>query len=422
MNPMVTTRSLHSHGVASASPLAIHTVTSMRVLVTTESFLPTVNGVTNSVCKVLEHLERRGHEATVMVPSAGAPATYAGFAVREIPSVPYRQFPVGLPGLHVQRIIEEFRPDVIHVASPFLLGAEAIASARRLGVPSVAIFQTDVAGYARRNHLAAASAIAWKIMRRIHRDASLTLVPSAATMADLERVGVARLDRWGRGVDLDGFHPRNRRMDAAQLLKTELSPRGEVVVGYVGRVAPEKQLHKMAALRGVPGIRIVIVGDGPGMPAVRKALSGMPVSYLGQLRGEALAAAYASFDLFLHTGEEETFGQTVQEAHASGLAVVAPRAGGPIDLVDHGVDGFLYDPAAPKELRGAVELLARDPALRRRMGEAGRRAVLGRSWETVCDELLGHYESVIAAAAASAAMAETLPILSARERSILKSR
>jgi phosphatidylinositol alpha 1,6-mannosyltransferase len=213
-------------------------------------------------------------------------------------------------------------------------------------------------------------------------------------------VGLTRLGRWGRGVDLEAYHPRNRTTDAATLLRRKLSPAGEVLVGYVGRVAPEKQLEKMAALRGIPGIRIVIVGDGPGMPAIRKALGGMPVSFLGQLRGEALAAAYASFDVFLHTGEEETFGQTVQEAHASGLPVVAPRAGGPIDLVEHGVDGFLYDPAPPgrrkgAELRATVELLARDPALRRRMGEAGRRAVLGRSWETVCDQLIGHYNSVL---------------------------
>ncbi|MCU1469653.1 MAG: glycosyl transferase [Glaciihabitans sp.] len=398
------------HGVVIAQPAHVRNVTNMRVLVTTESFLPTVNGVTTSVCKVLEHLALRGHDAIVMVPTAGAPASYAGFPVIEVPSLPYRQFPVGLPGFHVQRAIEHFRPDIVHVASPFLLGAEAIASAKRLGIPSVAIFQTDVAGYARRNRLGAASALAWRLMRRIHRDASLTLVPSSATMADLERAGMTRLERWGRGVDLTGYHPRNRDGDAARLLRADLSPRGEVIVGYVGRVAPEKQLEKMAALRGVPGIRIVVVGDGPGMPAVRRALTGMPVTYLGQLHGDALAAAYASFDVFLHTGEEETFGQTVQEAHAAGLPVVAPRAGGPIDLIDHGVDGFLYDPASARELRGAVELLARDPALRRRMGEAGRRGVLGRTWESVCDELIGHYRSVSSG------------VLNSEPKSILKSR
>jgi phosphatidylinositol alpha 1,6-mannosyltransferase len=367
----------------------------MRVLVVSESFLPTVNGVTNSVCKVLDHLALRGHTAHVMVPSCGAPATYAGFPVEQIASLPYRQFPVGLPGLHVQRIIEEFAPDVIHVASPFLLGAEAIAAGRRLHIPTVAIFQTDVAGYARRNHLAALEAVAWRIMRRIHRDATVTLVPSSSTMADLRRAGLRRLKRWGRGVDLATYHPRNRARADTKRLRLELSPNGEVVVGYVGRVAPEKQVERMAALRPIPGIRLAIVGDGPGMPLVRKKLDGMPVSYLGQLSGAALAAAYASFDIFLHTGEEETFGQTVQEAHASGLPVVAPRAGGPIDLVADGVSGFLYEPGNSIELRRTVELLARDPALRARMGEAGRRGVLGRDWETICDELLDRYRKVI---------------------------
>ncbi len=261
----------------------------MRVLVVSESFLPTVNGVTNSVCKVLDHLALRGHDAHVMVPSCGAPATYAGFDVEQIASVPYRQFPVGLPGLHVQRIIEEFAPDVIHVASPFLLGAEAIAAGRRLGIPTVAIFQTDVAGYARRNHLAALEALAWRIMRRIHRDATVTLVPSSATMADLRRAGLRRLKRWGRGVDLATYHPRNRTRPEAQQLRRELAPDGEVVVGYVGRLAPEKQVERMAALRDIPGIRLAIVGDGPSMVPLRRKLEGMPVSYLGQLSGARLA-------------------------------------------------------------------------------------------------------------------------------------
>jgi phosphatidylinositol alpha 1,6-mannosyltransferase len=368
----------------------------MRVLVVTESFLPTVNGVTTSVCKVLENLRNRGHDALVMVPSCGAPATYAGFPVLEIPAIPYRQFPVGLPGLHVQRIMEDFAPDVVHVASPFLLGGEAITASRRLGIPTVAIFQTDVAGYARRNRLSVFQPLAWKILRRIHRDATLTLVPSSATMKDLRGAGLRRLKRWGRGVDLETYHPRNRDRPEVAQLRADLAPNGEVLIGYVGRVAPEKQLENMAALRGVPGISIAIVGDGPGMPLIRKKLEGMPVTFLGQLRGEQLASAYASFDVFLHTGEEETFGQTVQEAHASGLPVVAPHSGGPIDLVTPGVTGFLYGPGDTRELRRTIELLARDPALRLRMGEAGRRGVVGRSWETICEQLIAHYASVVA--------------------------
>jgi phosphatidylinositol alpha 1,6-mannosyltransferase len=367
----------------------------MRVAVVTESFLPTLNGVTTSVCRVLDALRARGHEAMVIVPAAGAPSSYAGFPVVEVPAMAYRQFPVGLPHLSMQRLLANFAPDVVHAASPFLLGAQAIAASTRLQVPSVAVFQTDVAGYARRNRLGAATKLAWKVIRWIHNDADLTLVPSSASMTDLERAGLINLKRWGRGVDLDRYHPRNRSTEATSALRAQLAPQGEVVVGYVGRFAPEKQLERFAALRGMPGISIALVGDGPSTPQVKKALRGMPVHYLGERRGSDLDAAYASFDLFLHTGSEETFGQTLQEAHASGLPVIAPRSGGPIDLVDSGFDGYLFTPGDDAQMRASVELLARDPALRRRMGEAGRRAVLGRDWETVCDDLFDHYRAVI---------------------------
>jgi phosphatidylinositol alpha 1,6-mannosyltransferase len=367
----------------------------MRVAVVSESFLPTVNGVTTSVVRVLEHLAARGHDATVIVPAAGSPREYAGFPVHQVPALAYRQFPVGLPNAQVSGLLAEFRPDVLHVASPFLLGAQAIAAANRLGVPSVAIYQTDVSGYARRNRLAAASAFAWRLVRWIHEGADLTLAPSSAALADLRAAGVPRLERWGRGVDLERYHPRRRTTRGVRDLRARLVPDGETLVGYVGRVAPEKSLERLAGLRGIPGMRLAIVGDGPALPAVRRALDGMPVEFLGALGGDDLADAYAAFDVFVHTGTEETFGQTLQEAHASGLPVVAPRAGGPIDLVDSGVDGILYDPASESGPREAVAGLVAAPELRARMGEAGRRRVLGRSWSAVCDDLLGFYGRVV---------------------------
>lgn len=367
----------------------------MRVAIVSESFLPTVNGVTTSVCRVLDHLRAEGHEAIVIVPAAGAPADYLGFPVHEVPAIAYRQFPVGLPNPQVQKLIADFRPDVIHAASPFLLGAQAIAAGNRLGIPSVAIFQTDVAGYAARNRLGAATRFAWRMVRWIHDGADLTLAPSSASMADLEAAGIQRTARWGRGVDLDRYHPRNRQSPAVEQLRAELAPNGETIVGYVGRIAPEKQVEKLRVLRGLGGIRLAIVGDGPSMPAVRKELRGMPVTFLGRLSGAELAAAYSAFDLFVHTGTEETFGQTIQEAHASGVPVIAPRAGGPIDLVDSGSNGFLVDPTDSAMLRARVALLSRDAALRSRMGEAGRRAVLDRTWSAICGELVRHYESVV---------------------------
>ncbi|TFC19159.1 glycosyltransferase family 1 protein [Cryobacterium algoritolerans] len=366
----------------------------MRVALITESFLPTVSGVTTSVCKVLEHLARTGHEAMLIAPS-GAPAEYAGFPVHSVPALSYRQFPVGMPSPHVHRLLAEFGPDVLHAASPFLLGAQGIAAANRQGIPSVAVFQTDVAGYARRNKLGQAANAAWRFVKWVHEGADLTLVPSTASMHDLRRVGVRRLARWTRGVDLVGYHPNRRGDPAVAALRRRLAPNGEVVVGYVGRMAPEKQVERFRALRGVPGIRLALVGDGPSVPSIRRELAGMPVTWLGRLAGPELAAAYASFDIFVHAGTEETFGQTIQEAHAAGLPVVAPHAGGPIDLVEHGENGLLFTPDDERDLRRCVSRLAADAQLRHRMGEAGRRGVLGRSWENVCGTLLDYYDQVV---------------------------
>jgi phosphatidylinositol alpha 1,6-mannosyltransferase len=377
----------------------------MRVAVVSESFLPTVNGVTTSVVRVLDHLAASGHQATVIVPAAGSPREYAGFPVTQVPALAYRQFPVGLPNSQVTGVLAAFRPDVVHVAAPFLLGAQAIAAANRLGVPSVAIYQTDVSGYAKRNRLAAASAFAWRLVRWIHEGADLTLAPSTSALADLRAAGVPRIDRWVRGVDLESYHPSRRAGPLALDLRARLAPSGETVVGYVGRVAPEKGLERLTALRGLPGVRIVIVGDGPGRRELTRSLDGMPVTYLGALGGDDLANAYAALDVFVHTGTEETFGQTLQEAQASGLPVIAPRVGGPLDLVDHGVNGLLYDPASESDLRSAVAALATAPELRARMGEAGRRRVLGRTWTAVCDDLLGFYAQVVTERALTAARA-----------------
>ncbi|WP_423918540.1 glycosyltransferase family 4 protein [Frigoribacterium sp. 2-23] len=371
----------------------------MRVVVVTESFLPTVNGVTTSVLRVLDHLAARGHEALVIAPAGRGHDSYAGFRVHRVPSVAYRQFPVGLPNPQVAAAIAAFRPDVVHVASPFLLGAQAISAAARLGLPSVAVFQTDVAKYAAHNGFSAASRVVWRLVRKIHEQATLTLVPSEASRRDLEAAGVERLARWGRGVDSVRYHPNNRFGEAAAEFRRRVADPEQVIVGYVGRLAPEKELERLAALRGVGGhgVRLVIVGGGPSLGALRRRLKHLDPVFMGPLHGDDLATAYAALDVFVHTGTTETFGQTVQEAHASGVPVVAPAAGGPLDLVRHGVDGFLFDPRHDHSLRRSVRTLATDPELRARFGEAGRRAVVGRTWQSIGDELLGHYERVVAA-------------------------
>jgi phosphatidylinositol alpha 1,6-mannosyltransferase len=143
----------------------------------------------------------------------------------------------------------------------------------------------------------------------------------------------------------------------------------------------------------LPGVRLVIVGAGPAEARLRRL---MPSAvFLGQQRGEQLARAFASLDVFVHSGCHETFGQTIQEAAASGLPVVAPAVGGPVDLVDDGVTGYLVPPGDADALTTAARRLAADPLARVAMGRAGRQRVLARSWAALGDQLIGHYAAVL---------------------------
>ncbi len=365
----------------------------MRVAVVAESFLPTVNGVTNSVCRVLEHLERNGHEGLVICPGP-APESYAGAGVREVTAFAYRQFPVGLPTAHVTQALEDFQPDVVHVAAPFVLGAYGLTACERLDLPTVAVYQTDMAGFAARHGFKMASRGVWRWLRHVHEMADMTLAPSRAAVADLRTHRVPRVQLWGRGVDTERFAPARRDTDTVRAMRARLSPDGEVLIGYIGRLYAEKRVERLVALTGIPGIRLVLVGDGPSRTSLDRQLAeaGVPATFLGHLDGDALADAYAALDVFVHTGTEETFGQTLQEAMASRVPVVAPDVGGPRDIVRHGVTGYRYGGEDDAAMHRQVAVLARDAALRERMGEAGRRAVLPNSWDAVCSQLLGHYD------------------------------
>ncbi len=268
--------------------------------------------------------------------------------------------------------------------------------ASSLGHRPVAVYQTDIAGFADSYGLGFAARTAWRWTRRVHSGADRTLAPSSSAAAALAAHGVPRLHRWGRGVDTSHFCP-SRRDDR---LRAQLAPHGEMLVGFVGRLAPEKKVMRLSALQDVPGIRLVVVGDGPDRRRLAKQLPG--AAFLGFMTGAELAQAYASLDVFVHTGPFETFCQAVQEAMASGLPVIAPDAGGPRDLVTHGGTGFLLpetgmpnaDEVFGDALRAAVATLLDDPVLRTRCGAAARRGVLHRTWQAVCDELLGHYAEV----------------------------
>ncbi|SOD88184.1 glycosyltransferase family 1 protein [Streptomyces sp. Ag109_G2-15] len=369
----------------------------MRVVIVTECFPPDVNGVAHCAVQTARHLVDRGHHPLVVAP-APAPGTKADALeapcpVVRVPSLPlpgYPQVRVALPSRRLAAALTEHRADVVHLASPFVLGVRGMAAAARFGIPAVAVYQTDLAGYAR-TYMGAGEAAAWRRIRSVHSAADRTLAPSSAAMHDLEAHGVPRVRLWPRGVDTVRFRPEHRD----EALRRELAPNGELIVGYVGRLAPEKQVELLAGVCGLEGVRVVVVGDGPSRPHLDEALPG--AVFLGRRTGHDLARIFASLDLFAHTGPFETFCQTVQEAMASGVPVVAPAAGGPLDLVAHGRTGLLVPPRDADAVTEAVRTLAADPGLLAAYGAAGRAMVEGRTWAAVGDQLIAHYEDVLAA-------------------------
>ena len=363
---------------------------SVRIAVVTESFLPQVNGVTTSVLRVLETLRQRGHEAIVIAPTTPSPR-HLGFAVHRVPSIPIKQFPVAMPSRAVIDAIDDFAPDVMHVAAPFLLGRQAILHGARTGIPTVAIYQTDVAGYLQRYGAGFARPALDRLVLAIHEPATLTLAPTPTAATALREPGVPRVGVWGRGVDSELFHPRRRTSPGAAALRARAAPDGELLIGYVGRLAPEKQVGRLSELLRMPRTRFLVVGDGPDRARLAAELPADRVTFTGRLEALELAEAYAALDVFVHFGTEETFGQTIQEAQAAGLPVIAPAMGGPVHLIEQGRTGVLVDPAAPGAFRAAAGALAADPARRAAMGEAARRSVVGRSWQANNALLLDAY-------------------------------
>jgi phosphatidylinositol alpha 1,6-mannosyltransferase len=366
---------------------------SLRVVVVTESFLPQVNGVTNSVLRILEHLRAEGHQALVIAPeSSGGITEYAGFRVKRVPSLEMKGLlPVGFPQKTIEPLIDGFNPDVVHLASPFFLGNYASRVAERLDIPTLSVYQTDIAGFARHYGLTVAHDSLKRWVAKIHKRTTRTLAPSNWSCEDLKSTGVPNVHLWPRGVDSQKFSPEKRDINLRCELLGDRPDRK--LVGYVGRLANEKRIDDLATLDARDDIQLVIVGEGPARSRLEKVLKN--ARFVGYQSGDDLARYYASLDIFVHTGKHETFCQSVQEALASGVPVIAPNFGGPTDLVKHGWTGYLIDTENSYSLNHAVNQILQlaEPAL---MGARARESVIERTWLSVNNQLISHYTDLIA--------------------------
>jgi glycosyltransferase involved in cell wall biosynthesis len=372
----------------------------MRVTLVTETYFPQVNGVSRTLGELVRVLDDNGDRVQLIHPDYGESVDRD--RVHAVPSIVlpfYKELHLPRPPFgRVHRAIESFRPDVIHIATEATLGWSVLTRALRRHVPVVSSFHTNFDQYSRHYNLSWARAAIWRYLRWFHNQTRETYVPSETTIAELDGLGFERLVLWKRGVDSSMFRPgRPGRVDVRRALGWAPD---DVVITYVSRIALEKNVDYLADALSIvaarrPEVRLLWVGDGPARPALERRI-GSFAHFAGYRQGEDLADHYAASDIFAFSSLTETFGNVVLEAMASGLPVVALRAGGVGETVQSETTGLLVEPSEPAaSFAAAILRLVEQPALRTRMAHAARKSALDQSWDEIMSRLRDRYQVVI---------------------------
>jgi phosphatidylinositol alpha 1,6-mannosyltransferase len=363
----------------------------MRVAISAESFLPRTNGVANSVVQVARNLAKHKIPTLIIAPDSYEEDHFEGTPVHrvrsfEIPGV--HDVDIAFPSINsLERVLWDFQPTVAHLASPMVLGRQVLHASQNLDIPSVAVFQTHISGYADHYKLGTVSFLADNVIRGIHKQATLTLAPSQSSREYLESIDVRTVELWGRGVDREKFSPSLR----SELLRSNYAP-SKPLIGFVGRLAPEKNIKILANLSRRKDLKVVVIGDGPDRLDLMRTMP--DAIFTGRLHDAELSTAIASLDVLVAAGELETFCQVIQEGMASGVPVVAPSIGGPRDLIEHEQTGMFYTPGDQKDMELQVQRLLSESELRNRIIENGLLQVAERSWDKLTLDLIRHYRRV----------------------------
>ncbi len=374
----------------------------MRIVFFSETYVPNVSGLVTRLRNTIRVLVQRGHTVLMVAPDGGV-SSDEGARIVGLPGIPLPLYPeilLALPRASLRRTLLEFRPDVIHVAEPALLGLAGIYYSEVMRVPLVMSYHTHLPKYLRYYHLGWVEPVAWRLLRLRHRRAFLTLCTSASAAAELNAHGIGPSTIWRRAVDTDRFHPSRASFEMRRRL-TQGHPDAPLLL-YVGRLAAEKNVGRLkAVVQGIPGARLAVVGDGPQRPALERQFAGVPAFFTGYLHGDDLASAYASSDVFLLPSGTETLGLVLLEAMASGCPAITIRAGGPTEVIHDGVDGFLYDPDREDDLLTLTRRLVSDTPLRIACAAAARREAERWSWTAATAQVEECYASACSSAMTS---------------------
>jgi len=371
----------------------------MRLALFTDTFVPQMNGVANTLQRLTVYLQRRGIEYLIFAPKCAPKDIYAD-PIRPIASIPLFLYPecrLALPNLLAIRAeLDRFRPNLIHLATPFNLGLCGLRYAQSHHTPYVTSYHTHFDRYLEYYRVKGMVPLYWSYIKWFHRSCDATFAPSIDTINTLQSHGIDRLKLWSRGVDCQLFTPEKRHSN----VRERYGINEPILLLYVGRIAPEKDIHTLSAImRTLPEsakkrVHWLVVGDGPLLPELRGQVPSN-VTFTGYKQGDELAQLYASADIFVFPSSTETFGNVVLEAMASGLPVIAANAGGVKEIVVPNHTGVLCEPGHPESFVREICNYIDSPQRLASLGIEARQVALTRSWEAIFDELLGNYLQII---------------------------
>lgn len=364
----------------------------MKVLVITESWPPAMNGVATSSVRLVNELRERGHETRVIAPLTDSSPGEQLHPAKAMRVGPTQEYTIGRLGSRTVGMIQRWRPDVVHVASPLSVGYSGLRAAHRLAVPTVAAYMTDFTAFSaqalrRLPGREMTSRLASRVQRSLHSMATVNVACSQYALDTLRGWGSPAPREWLRAIDTRRFTPRPR---AERLASGSPNP---VTIGYAGRLAGEKELDLLAALRGIEGARLKIIGDGPFRSRLEHLLP--EAEFTGKLTGDAYPRAISSLDLFVHPGRGETLSQVVLEALSSGVPAIVPDGGsGSSELIRPGWSGMHFAGGRAESLRATTLQQLAAPV---RAPQEVAATVSHRTWETSMQSLLASYDEALGA-------------------------
>ena len=373
----------------------------MKIAFFTETFLPKVDGIVTRLTKTIEFLTKNGDEVIVFCPE-GCPDSYKGATIVGVAAMPlplYPELKLGLPGPAVSDKLEEFKPDLVHVVNPAVLGLGGIWLAKTNNIPLIASYHTHLPKYLEHYGMGMLEPLLWELLKAAHNQALLNLCTSTAMVNELEDKGIQRTALWQRGVDTENFRPELRSEKMREKLFGKYENTDSLLI-YVGRLSAEKQIERIKpVLDNIPGACLALVGDGPYRGQLEKIFENTKTNFIGYLSGEELASAYASGDIFLFPSSTETLGLVLLEAMAAGCPVIGANKGGIPDIINDGINGCLYDPDqqdnGERSLIDATKRILEDKHKKESMRKEARKEAEQWNWNQATLQLQKYYSETL---------------------------